>query len=299
MLHHNSCPLCKSTEISPLLTCTDYLVTREDFELCRCGQCGFIFTKDFPDEKDAGHYYESPDYISHTDSSRTIFEKAYRAARKVMLRRKRNLVLRICGLKTGFVLDIGSGTGHFLNAMKEAGWSVTGIEINDDAREYSSSHFGLDVYPPELMRTIPSQGYDCITLWHVAEHLNDLSGYFREIGRLIRPGGSLIVALPNSNSFDSGHYGRFWAAWDVPRHLWHFDPETFSMFSEKMGFDVTSVSVLPLDVFYISILSEKNKRSIAGAMTGIIKGMYFSFLAIFNKMKGSSMVYVLKPGTAQ
>ncbi|MGD0583689.1 MAG: class I SAM-dependent methyltransferase [Bacteroidales bacterium] len=293
MFHHNSCPLCKSSEISPLLSCNDHLVSGETFELCRCGQCGFTFTNDPPNENEAGRYYESPDYISHTDSRRTLFEKGYQAARKIMLRRKRDLVFKTCNAKKGAILDIGSGTGHFLSVMKQAGWSVTGIEINDVAREYSSSRFGLNVFAPEVMRTIPAQEYDCITLWHVAEHLYDLKGYFSEIGRLLKPGGSVIVALPNCNSFDADHYGKFWAAWDVPRHLWHFSPVTFSKLADLICFETTTISTLPFDVFYISILSERNKRSSAGTMKGIIKGMYFSFLSIFNKMKMSSVVYVL------
>jgi SAM-dependent methyltransferase len=295
MFHHKSCPVCNSPGIFPLLTCTDFLVSSEDFDIYRCGECGFIFTRDYPGEDEAEHYYESPGYISHTDSSRTFFEKTYQFVRRIMLRRKRILVNISCRKKEGNLLDIGSGTGHFLSTMKKSGWSVSGIEINKNARQYSSSMFGVNVFPPEDLKSLPGEEYDCVTLWHVAEHLHDLNGIFTEISRLIKPGASVIVALPNNDSFDSQHYGKFWAAWDVPRHLWHFNPATFSMFAEKMGFVVSSVSVLPFDVFYISILSEKNKRGKSVSLLPIIMGIYFTLLTIFNKMKGSSVVYILKP----
>jgi len=294
MLHHNNCPLCKSSETEPLLSCTDYLVSGKDFELFRCSKCGFIFTQDPPDESESGMYYKSADYISHTNSSRTLFEKTYQLVRSFMLSRKRNLVIRATGKRRGNLLDIGSGTGHFLNIMKEAGWITTGIEISEDARKYSSSSFGLNVVAPSDIETLTSGQFDCITLWHVAEHLHDLTGYFTNIKRLLKPGGSVIVALPNSDSFDCRYYGRYWAAWDVPRHLWHFNPETFSMLVKREGFNVTSTSVLPFDVFYISMLSEKSRNSKASFLNGIVMGKIFFLRTLLNNMKGSSVVYRLK-----
>ena len=178
--------------------------------------------------------------------------------------------------------------------MKEAGWITTGIEISEDARKYSSSSFGLNVVAPSDIETLTSGQFDCITLWHVAEHLHDLTGYFTNIKRLLKPGGSVIVALPNSDSFDCRYYGRYWAAWDVPRHLWHFNPETFSMLVKREGFNVTSTSVLPFDVFYISMLSEKSRNSKASFLNGIVMGKIFFLRTLLNNMKGSSVVYRLK-----
>lgn len=277
-----------------MLRCTDYLVSMEEFNICKCRQCDFIFTADYPDASEAGRYYESPEYISHSDSRRTLTDRAYQFARKIMLRRKRRMVIETTGLAKGNVLDIGSGTGHFLNVMKEAGWDITGIEINKSAREYAASQFSLKVLPPEELKALPSEEFDCITLWHVAEHLYDLNRYFNEIKRLLKPDGIVLVALPNSYSFDSAHFGKFWAAYDVPRHLWHFNYMTFPDFASKAEFTISSIRPLPLDVFYISILSEKHKKNPAPFITGIIKGAYFSMLSIFNRLKSSSLVFVLK-----
>ncbi len=294
MLHHNTCPLCKSSEIVPHFSCTDNLVSRKNFDLFRCSTCGFIFTQDAPDEVESGMFYKSADYISHTDSSRTLFEKAYQAVRRYMLRRKRRLVIRSTGKQQGSILDIGSGTGHFLNIMKEAGWTTTGIEIDEEARKYSSSGFGLKIVEPSGLGTLLTGGFDCITLWHVAEHVYDLQGYFANIKQLLKPEGSLIVALPNTGSYDCNYYGRDWAAWDVPRHLWHFNPETFSLFAKREGFNVASATVLPFDVFYISMLSERNRKSKAPFLKGIIRGKILFLHTLFNKMKGSSVVYLLR-----
>ena len=277
-----------------MLRCTDYLVSREEFNICRCRHCDFIFTADYPDPSEAGRYYESSEYISHSDSRTTAIDRAYQTARKFMLRRKRRMVFKTTRIPKGNILDIGSGTGHFLNVMKEAGWQTTGVEINKAATEYATSQFNLKILQPEEMKILPSEEFDCITLWHVAEHLYDIDGYFNEIKRLLKPQGIVLVALPNSYSFDSSHYGKYWAAYDVPRHLWHFNYKTFSDFVAKAGFTISSTHPLPLDVFYISILSEKHKKSQTAFLSGVITGAYFSMLSFFNRLKSSSLVFVLK-----
>lgn len=294
MVQYNSCPICSGITLEHFLTCTDHLVSQKEFELSRCTSCGFLFTSDHPDEKDIGQYYESEDYISHSDSGKTFLDKVYQWVRKIMVTRKRNLVINKSHKALGKVLDIGCGTGHFLNEMKRSGWNTTGVEINKKAREHAVSRFGLEVIHPDSVRSLPDKYYDCITLWHVLEHFHEPFEYFREIKRMLRPGGLVITALPNSDSFDALHYGKHWAAFDVPRHLWHFNPATFSKFAAKAGFEVTSLKVLPFDVFYISILSEKNKLSVFPSLFGLTMGKMYFLLSLFNKRRGSSIVYTLK-----
>jgi SAM-dependent methyltransferase len=294
MIHRNNCPVCNSPDICFFLRCTDHLVTSAEFDLVKCRKCGFLFTQDCPDESEIGSYYESADYISHSDSDRTIFEKVYQLARKFMLDRKKSIIRKASRLAVGSVLDIGSGTGHFLSTMKEAGWETKGIEINKSAREYSASKFCLEVISPEEITSLNDQEFDCITMWHVMEHFHNPENYFKEIGRLLKPGGTVIVALPNNDSADSNHYGSAWAAYDVPRHLWHFNPATFSMFAGNNGFSIIKTLSLPLDVFYISILSERIKGSKIAVMSGIVKGVIFSFASVFNRLKSSSLIYILK-----
>jgi 2-polyprenyl-3-methyl-5-hydroxy-6-metoxy-1,4-benzoquinol methylase len=294
MVHYYKCPLCNSEDTGAWLQVPDYFLTGEKFELVRCSNCGFLFTQDHPDIEEIGRYYESADYISHNDSAGGISASMYRIAREFMLKRKRKMVCRVSGLDKGSILDIGSGTGHFLSVMKNGGWQVKGTEINDKAREFSKTEFGLEVLPPVNIGSLPSASFDAISLWHVLEHFQDPFTYASEIKRLLKPGGVCLIALPNCSSFDAGFYKISWAAYDVPRHLWHFTPATFKLFAEKNGFIIRSVRALPLDVFYISILSEKYKKTGFSFMQGILKGALFYLLSLFNMKGSSSLIYQLQ-----
>ncbi|MCX6260472.1 MAG: class I SAM-dependent methyltransferase [Bacteroidia bacterium] len=293
MIIHSICPLCSSGKISLYLKCTDYLLSSEEFDLCKCSECGFVFTRQYPDEQNIGRYYESDDYVSHDDKAKGFLNRMYLQARSVMLKKKRKIVEKATGIRKGRILDIGCGTGYFAAAMKKGGWDVTGIEPNVKARDFAARQFALDFISPERISELPSGSFDCITMWHVLEHFHDPFSYAAEIMRLIRPGGVCFCALPNCGSFDAEHYGETWAAYDVPRHLWHFTLETFRVFAEKTGFHITEIRSLPLDVFYISILSEKNKGTKFNFLIGMLKGSLFAFRAQFDKSKSSSLIYIL------
>jgi ubiquinone/menaquinone biosynthesis C-methylase UbiE len=178
--------------------------------------------------------------------------------------------------------------------MKIAGWNIKGVEINASAREYSASRFNIDTVSPEKISTLPANSFDCITLWHVLEHFPEPFRLMEEIGRLLKPEGVAIIALPNTNSFDSEYYGKKWAAFDVPRHLWHFNSSTFSNFAVKNKFSIVERRYLPFDVFYISILSEKYTGSKFPVLSGAINGLKFSFRSLSNKSGSSSVIYILR-----
>jgi 2-polyprenyl-3-methyl-5-hydroxy-6-metoxy-1,4-benzoquinol methylase len=294
MIHHKICPLCSSQEIFHFLKCTDHFVTKELFAIWRCEKCGFKFTQDAPEESENSRYYESEDYISHSDSKKGITDKAYQLIRKIMLNRKKRVIRKTTGLSTGSILDIGSGTGHFLHRMKRSGWKIKGVEISSKAREYATSRFNLDIIPPEKIQELPGNSFDCITLWHVLEHIHEPNKFMDEISRLLKPEGVGIIALPNSNSIDSKHYGKEWAAYDVPRHLWHFSPLTIPIFSGNNRFSIIGQLYLPFDVFYISILSEKFRGSKFPFISGTFNGLMFSIRSYFNKSGSSSVIYVIK-----
>ncbi len=293
MIHYDRCPLCSSVEIEDYLLTRDYFLSREIFKLIKCSGCGFILTQDHPDASNIDRYYASDDYISHNESATGFLNNLYRLSRRLMLKRKRAIVKNFTGLRKGTILDTGSGTGHFLSVMKEAGWTVKGVEINKKAREFSVSTFGLEVISPEQLSSLPSGSFDCITMWHVLEHFEEPFRYASEILRLLKPGGSCILSLPNCQSFDAEHYKEFWAAYDVPRHLWHFAPITFKIFAERTGFKLSRLKSLPLDVFYISSLSEKYKGSNLSLITGMINGLWFSVKSFFNKNRSSTLIYFI------
>jgi SAM-dependent methyltransferase len=293
MAHHDKCPLCSSSAFSSFLRCRDNLVTNEEFELIECQHCGFVCTQDHPDEENIGKYYQSDDYISHNDSAKGFSNRIYLSVRNIMLGRKRKIVERAAGMKGGNLLDIGCGTGYFAGEMKKAGWSVKGIEPNERARIFGVEKFGIEILVPDKIQTLTDGSFDCITMWHVLEHFQDPFSYAKEVRRLLRPGEMCFCALPNCSSFDAEYYKENWAAYDVPRHLWHFTPETFCVFAGKSGFKVTGIRPLPLDVFYISILSEKNRGTRYSFPAGMIKGFWFWFRSLFNTNKSSSLIYFL------
>jgi SAM-dependent methyltransferase len=178
--------------------------------------------------------------------------------------------------------------------MRDAGWQVKGVEINEKAREISIARARLEVISPDNISSLKPDSFDCITLWHVLEHFHSPYKYTAEIIRLLRPGGLCLVALPNSASYDAEYYQQYWAAYDVPRHLWHFNPESFSLFSEKSGFVNKTFRILLPDVFYISILSEKYRGGKPSYLTGMLRGLYFAFMTLFKRRRSSSIIYILR-----
>jgi SAM-dependent methyltransferase len=292
MIVHKDCPLCHSTDITLQFTGSDLFMSGELFPVFRCRECGFIFTQSHPGEEGIGRYYESENYISHSGISRGIVNKMYLFARKFMLRKKVRLIKKSSGLAKGSLLDIGSGTGHFAAEAKKAGWDVRGVEISEKAREFSKLNFDLDV--TANTSSLKDGSFDCITLWHVLEHFQDPAACMKDIHRLLKPEGTCIIALPNSDSFDAKYYKEYWAAWDLPRHLWHFSPEVFNKFSQNSGFEITGIKTLPMDVFYISIISEKYRKSAFSFIRGVVTAKWFFLLTIFRKKKASSLVYVMK-----
>lgn len=222
----NACPVCGGAHLKRVMTCTDFYASGEQFELYSCEDCGFTFTQGVPVEAEIGKYYETPDYISHTDTRKGAMNNIYHYVRSYMLGRKARLVAKEAHRKTGRLLDIGTGTGYFSDAMVRRGWKVEAVEKSPQAREFAKLHFDLDVKPESALKEFAPGSFDVITLWHVMEHLEHLDEVWQRLHELLTEKGVLIVAVPNCSSYDAQRYGEYWAAYDVPRHLWHFTPGT-------------------------------------------------------------------------
>ena len=294
IIHSTHCPVCDSEKLSPFLDCTDHLASKEIFRVVRCNRCGFALTQDFPCETEIGRYYDAPEYISHSDTHKGIINTLYHGARKIALRSKSKTVSRWSGKKTGMLLDVGCGTGYFLNRMKKLKWVVTGVEKADNARQYAKQKFGLNCQESDYLYQIPAKTKDVITMWHVLEHLEQLSRVMDTLHKIMKDDGTLFIALPNKGSSDAGHYKAMWAAYDVPRHLWHFSPSDFEMFANKHRFELTQIKPMYFDIFYISMLSEKSKGTFAATVVGLTKGCFFFLGSLFDKKKCSSLIYILK-----
>lgn len=288
------CPVCDGSWFSPFITCTDFFVSGEEFQIKICDSCGFKITENIEDEENIGPYYQSENYISHSNTTKGFVNTVYHAVRKFMLVRKKQIVKNVTGLKKGNLLDVGTGTGFFADEMNKAGWKMTGIEKSSDARDFAGNEFNLEILPPEKLYTLAESQFDCITLWHVLEHIHNLEKNMEAYHRLLKPGGKLVIAVPNHESYDAKHYGECWAAWDVPRHIWHFAPRQMKLLAKKHGFEFLKIFTLPFDSFYVSMLSEKYKKSGLAFLRGIIHGKISWLNSVLKKDAASSVVYVFE-----
>ncbi|MEG1580919.1 MAG: class I SAM-dependent methyltransferase [Bacteroidaceae bacterium] len=294
-LNITHCPICGSNKLSEVTTCVDHYATGETFALYECDICHFRFTQNAPQEGEIGSYYETPDYISHSDTRKGLMNKVYHYVRSYMLGHKARLVIRtLRKLARGKLLDIGAGTGYFANEMAERGWEVTAAEKSEQARAFAQKEFGLHTLSPEDLQTLDDTSFDAITMWHVMEHIEHLNEEWEMLYRLLKPKGCLVIAVPNCSSADATLYKQYWAAYDVPRHLWHFTPDTMQRIAETHGFRMVRREPMPMDAFYISMLSEKYKGSRNYFIKGLLKGLKCYFKAQGHTERSSSVIYIFK-----
>ncbi|GGG93390.1 methyltransferase [Polaribacter pacificus] len=273
--------------LEPYLDCTDYSVSNEPFSLLINKEFNLLVTQPVPEQ--LSKYYESPAYISHSNTSKTIVDKIYQGVRKFTLQKKVKLINSF-NSSTKLLLDVGCGTGDFLKQANENGWSVTGVEPNLGARNLASSK-GISVF--EDLTALENQQYDVISLWHVLEHVEQLDEYLNQIKKLLKEDGVLIIAVPNFNSYDAEYYKNFWAAYDVPRHVWHFSQQAISKLMKERAMSVFKILPMKFDSYYVSLLSEKYKNS----KNNFIKAFYIGFVSNIKARKSSeysSLIYLIK-----
>lgn len=274
------------------LALKDYSVSKEEFELKINEEFGFLETIPQPSKEDLPRYYESEDYISHTDTKRNLFEKVYHMVRSISLKRKLKLINTL-SKDSKMLLDVGCGTGDFLLTAKQNGWNVKGIEPNPQAREIANSKTNNAVSNIESLLDLEKQSFDVITLWHVLEHLPNLKEHIQLFQSLLKPNGRLVIAVPNYKSYDATYYKSFWAAYDVPRHLWHFSRTSISKLFSKYDMEVEETLPMKFDAFYVSLLSQKHKTGKMNPILSFWVGWRSNMKALTSK-EYSSLIYVLK-----
>lgn len=294
MMTYTTCPSCGASTFSEELKAKDFLVSGETFSIVSCRQCHLFFTQNVPDENSIGAYYQSENYISHSDTNKGIINRLYHLIRTFTLRGKRNLINKTAKLQGGNLLDIGSGTGSFLQVMQQSGWKVTGLEPNESARKIAADTHEIETYGPEHATQLPDHSVDVVTMWHVLEHVHRLDEQIRQIERLLADDGYLFVAVPNHTSWDAAHYGNYWAAWDVPRHLYHFSPESMRQLMETRGMEIVATRPMWFDSFYVSMLSEKYKTGKSGLIRSFITGLRSNMKSGKNHERCSSLIYIIK-----
>jgi 2-polyprenyl-3-methyl-5-hydroxy-6-metoxy-1,4-benzoquinol methylase len=271
------------------LTVKDYSVSKETFDLYHDETLDMLITSPQPSLENLGKYYESEDYISHTDNKRSLFEKLYHFIKSIALKNKLNLINSLQPQK-GRILDIGAGTGDFLLVAKNDGWEIIGVEPSDRAKAIAKNK-GVSFV--EETTELENHSFDVISMWHVLEHVPDLDKQIKELKRLLKPTGTLIIAVPNFKSFDAKHYGKFWAAYDVPIHFWHFSKTAIKLLFEKEEMKLEKVLPMKFDSFYVSLLSEKYKSGKMNFIKAFFIGLQSNWKARKN-FEYSSHIYILK-----
>jgi SAM-dependent methyltransferase len=273
--------------MKPFLSTRDYAYSKEEFQLLLDKERKMLVTH--PQPKNLAPYYEGQNYISHTDEGKGIINRCYQVVKRYSLRRKIKL-LRPYISKGEAILDIGAGTGSFVLAARRSGYNAFGVEPNEGARQIAAQK-GAAMYGS--LDAIETNRYSVITLWHVLEHLPNLEEQISRIISRLDEGGTLVLALPNYRSWDAGYFKEYWAAYDVPRHLWHFSRDSIAKIFDPLGFQVVLQKPMPFDAFYIAMLSLRYKNGRNNLLKGFFLGMW-SNIAAWRTGEYSSVIYVLQ-----
>lgn len=286
-----ACPVCGTAAWRPFLAPKDHTVSALDFPLTTCGACGFCVTNPRPTRSDIGRFYESRDYISHTNTAVGLQDRWYQIVRRRAIRGKHRLIARY--KPNGRVLDMGCGTGEFLGFLKSRGYLTTGVEPNIKAREQAIANHALEVFP-SLEQTPALEQFQVITLWHVLEHVHDVRDTLKKLHARLAREGLLVIAVPDRDSWDAQHYGAHWAAYDVPRHLSHFRRADLHRLLAEQGFEQLATKPMWFDAPYVAMLSEKYKG--AGPLMALVKGglvgMASNLIAATTPRPTSSTLYI-------
>lgn len=293
---NNKCPWCGSDKAQINLWLKDEFLSKEDFHICECLSCGLLYTMPRPPKEKLGEYYKSEEYYSHQENTKGFIPKVYEAVKKVNLKHKYQIATE--GKEVGTLLDIGCGVGDFIHTAEEQGWEAIGVEPSDDAKSIARTRIKGNIINSEELEKLADASFDLITMWHVLEHVDELRWQVEQLQRLVKPEGRIVIAVPNYKSYDGQYYKEHWAAYDVPRHLNHFNKQTITKIFKTSGLELKKTDKLIWDAYYISYMSELYKHHkfplIKGAWQGLVSnckarrsGEWSSMVYIFEKKQGN------------
>mgnify|MGYP006088886467 CR=1 FL=1 len=296
MILLDNCPICSGINLFKKLDCIDHTTSKEKFTIVSCETCEFNFTNPRPKDNSLENYYKSDMYISHTNSTKGLFNWMYHTVRKHAINTKLELLKRIS--KRGNHLDIGCGTGEFLNACKKSGYNTKGIEPSELARMQAINNFNLSISGDDNLNQYKRDEFDSISMWHVLEHIPSLHKTVEKLNRILNNNGKIIIAVPNHKSWDAEYYKEFWAGWDVPIHLWHFSKINLEKLFNRYNFKLVERKPMMFDSFYVSLLSEEFKTGKKKFIKGLTIGLISNIIGIFSKRGCSSTIYVFEKNKA-
>ncbi|HNX06050.1 MAG TPA: class I SAM-dependent methyltransferase [Bacteroidales bacterium] len=288
----NTCPLCGNNDFEKFLETEDHFLTHEQFTIVKCPCCGLLFVNPRPSTDEIAKYYKSENYISHSTQQKSLLDKIYARVRKKNHQKKFKLISKY--KQAGSILDIGCATGEFLDFFQQKGWEVSGVEPNEEARNFAANTYKLNVFDEKMIPDLGKENHDVITMWHVLEHVHDVNERVAQLHRLLKNDGIAVIALPNPNSKDAAMYKNFWAGYDLPRHLFHFTAKTIEKLFDKHGFYLVEKKPMVFDAFYISLVSEKYKTGKTNPAKAFFQGLSSNFWAKYKHNEFSSMIYVFK-----
>jgi len=290
MITETNCPICGANSFKDVYKAPYFRGDSELFQIQECQACQLWITNPRPADEDLSKYYETEDYISHTDTKKSLFDWVYHWVRSIAVKSKVELIDKYSDGKS--LLDYGAGTGYFLNEAKKRSWLVSGVEPSDQARQVALDKNDIRLLTPEEFK-VDKEQYSCITLWHVLEHLPNLKEHFQSFYESLEPNGILVIAVPNHESYDAKFYKESWAALDVPLHLYHFSKKNIKDLADQFAMDLVKVKNMPFDSFYVSLLSEKIKNKKGNPIRAIWKGLVSNFKG-GRKKNASSLIYILR-----
>ena len=288
---NNKCPWCDSDKAQINLWLKDEFLTKEDFHICECLNCGLLYTMPRPDKDHIGAYYKSEDYYSHKENTKGFVPKLYERIKKNNLKNKYQLATN--GLSVGKMLEIGCGVGDFLHTAEEHGWECIGVEPSEEAKAIATKRTKASILSSEELESLADEQFDLITMWHVLEHVDDLRWEMAQLQRLIKPHGRIVIAVPNYKSYDGQYYKEHWAAYDVPRHLNHFNRTVLTKMFKTKGLELKKMDKLKWDAYYISYMSEQYRIHSLPLVRGAFRGLISNSKAR-KSGEWSSLVYIFE-----
>lgn len=287
------CPVCES-RVEDWIQVKDHSISHKTFTLSKCTRCSLVFTNPSPDKEHIGNFYKGEDYISHNDNKKGIINYLYHIVRQYTVRSKVSLLNNINSNKSRLLLDIGCGTGYFLQEAQKQNWSVEGVEPDETASDLAKVKVKGTIY--NQLNKESTAKYDVISLWHVLEHVHDLNETFEFIKKNLQKNGKVIIAVPNLESHDAKYYKENWAAFDVPRHLYHFSKGSLSVLVQKYDFKISEIKPMLFDSFYVSLISEKYINNGKIGLLSLIKAFFIGLTSNLkgNKNNNSSLIYLIE-----
>jgi SAM-dependent methyltransferase len=289
MMLREYCPSCGSGKSVLFISAKDFRVSNLQFDVHRCLDCGLHYTKAIPSSDSIGAFYKADSYDSHRMDNQSLISRIYRFVRKINVAKKVKWIRRYS--RQGLVVDYGCGLGHLVAALKKEGFQAEGYEIDSDVRALTKSQLKIETHALERFMDLKDESVDVLSMWHVLEHVYDLNDDFQQIVDKVAQNGTMIIAVPNFRSFDARFYKNYWEAYDLPRHLYHFDNHSIMSFASRFGLNLESKIPMRFDSYYVSMRSEKNKKY-GFVLRGVLMGWISNVLAF--KFGYSSHAYVFR-----